>query len=91
MQIPFEGSELESPSTRALQETRELPLDAQDELDALQRLSGCGSRYTPKLIAPMMEWYLGVIYFTWYFQKCLALSSEGEINLSDPFLGLSHR
>ena len=37
MPIPFEGSEVEPSATRAVQASQELPLNAEDELKALQR------------------------------------------------------
>jgi hypothetical protein len=55
MQIPFKGSEFEPPATRAVQASQELPLDAEDELKALQRLLAIDSLHTPKLLASKQE------------------------------------
>jgi hypothetical protein len=55
MQIPFEGSEFEPPATRAVQASQELPLNAEYELEALQRLLAIGSVHTPKLLASKHE------------------------------------
>jgi hypothetical protein len=55
MQIPFKGSEFEPPTTRAVQARQELPLDAEYELKALQRLLAIDSLHTPKLLASKQE------------------------------------
>jgi hypothetical protein len=55
MQIPFKGSEFEPPATRAVQASQELPLDAEYELKALQRLLAIDSLHTPKLLASKQE------------------------------------
>ncbi|KAN0074123.1 hypothetical protein V8E54_008060 [Elaphomyces granulatus] len=55
MQIPFKGSEFEPPATKAVQASQELPLDAEYELKALQRLLAIDSLHTPKLLACKQE------------------------------------
>jgi hypothetical protein len=93
MRIPFEGSESEPPATRAVQASQELPLDAEYELKALQRLLAIGSLHTPKLLASKHETQPndgmvpgGFIFFL----KCPALPSQGRTNLArSPFIGLN--